>query len=195
MKNTRKKVPTKVKDAVLKEYRHRCSMCGGDIPQLHHIDENPNNNDPINLLPLCPNCHLKDQHDPTSCIEIDKLQLFRKYKDPTILKSQFHPLYKRLKSLHEEVENISDYEKLRKKAEELIEFVLALKMGEFYSKQLSKLITQPPSGYVKSLGGGYHAHQYAAQLAEDNQKYLKQLQDNKDSVHALVIELLRYQDW
>lgn len=40
---------------------HKCALCNWDkderILQVHHIDENRNNNDITNLIILCPNCH------------------------------------------------------------------------------------------------------------------------------------------
>ena len=66
---------------------------------MHHIDENPSNNDPLNLLPLCPNCHLSDQHRPTERIPKGVPSLFRQYKDPTILSPAFCPPYQRLEYL------------------------------------------------------------------------------------------------
>ena len=45
-----------------------CARCGKDcrksknadsVLQVHHIDENPGNNDLENLIPLCASCHLK----------------------------------------------------------------------------------------------------------------------------------------
>jgi hypothetical protein len=36
------------------------------------------------------NCHLIDQHNPTSPVHPKKLEMFRRFKDPAILKSQFH---------------------------------------------------------------------------------------------------------
>ncbi|MDQ3011542.1 MAG: HNH endonuclease, partial [Acidobacteriota bacterium] len=78
---------------MLKEFNYRCAICAIDNPQLHHIDETPSNNDPMNLVPLCPNCHLIDQHNPTRTLDPIKLSLFRKFKDPFILKSQFDPLF------------------------------------------------------------------------------------------------------
>ena len=42
---------------------HKCYICGYDdderILEVHHIDENRNNNDISNLKILCPNCHKK----------------------------------------------------------------------------------------------------------------------------------------
>ena len=82
-------MPKKLKDDLLDEYDHRCAVCGGDRPHIHHIDEDATNNKLDNLLPLCPNCHLRDQNNPTRKIDIPKLRIFRKYKDPAILKPQF----------------------------------------------------------------------------------------------------------
>lgn len=56
----RTSIPKAVQEKVLKEYAHKCSVCGAPHPQLHHIDEDPSNHSPHNLLPLCPNCHLTD---------------------------------------------------------------------------------------------------------------------------------------
>ena len=39
-----------VRDSLLDEFNHRCAVCGVDRPQVHHIDENPSNNDPLNLI-------------------------------------------------------------------------------------------------------------------------------------------------
>jgi hypothetical protein len=50
---TRVSIPKPIRDRVLKEYHHRCAIRGEDNPQLHHIDEDPSNNDPLNLIPLC----------------------------------------------------------------------------------------------------------------------------------------------
>src|SRR5258708_3400137 len=83
-------------EAVLKEFNYRCAVCGEDRPHLHHIDEDPSNQDSLNLLPLCPNCHLTDQHNPTARRDPRLLRLFRVHKDPTILSPQFFPLFERL---------------------------------------------------------------------------------------------------
>ena len=42
----------------LQHHEKKCAVCGFDwIVAIHHIDENKNNNDPKNLIPLCPNHH------------------------------------------------------------------------------------------------------------------------------------------
>src|SRR5687768_10032767 len=96
MKKIRKAIPVKVSTEVLKEYHHKCAVCGVAVPQLHHIDQDPSNNDPRNIIPLCPNCHYIDMHNPTEPMDPRKMSLFRIHKDPTILTPQFHPLFKRI---------------------------------------------------------------------------------------------------
>lgn len=42
----------------LQQWEHKCAICGFDkIVAIHHIDENHDNNNPHNLIPLCPNHH------------------------------------------------------------------------------------------------------------------------------------------
>lgn len=39
-------------------HEKRCVVCGEEyIVEVHHLDENPNNNSPENLIPLCPTHH------------------------------------------------------------------------------------------------------------------------------------------
>tara|TARA_R110002074_G_scaffold325645_2_gene495943 strand:- start:956 stop:1408 length:453 start_codon:yes stop_codon:yes gene_type:complete len=39
-------------------WKKECAICGfNKVVAVHHIDENHNNNDPKNLIPLCPNHH------------------------------------------------------------------------------------------------------------------------------------------
>jgi hypothetical protein len=94
------------------------------------MDEDPTNHDPSNLLALCPNCHLTDQHNPTARIDTEKLRLFRKYKDPVILSTEFDPLFQRLRFL-DDVRDDCDIKKLQNQVKELVSFVQALQMGAF----------------------------------------------------------------
>ena len=49
---------THYKTIALQHWKHECVICGFDkIVAIHHIDENHDNNDPQNLIPLCPNHH------------------------------------------------------------------------------------------------------------------------------------------
>ncbi len=187
----RKKVPRKIQDQVLGEFNHRCAICGTDRPHLHHIDENPENNEIFNLLPLCPNCHLRDQHNPTVKFDRDKVKLFRRFKDPSILTPQFDPLFGRLQFLDQIDENTS-YENLLNAAKDLVSFIASLAMGNYYSNAISQLLKVTSTGYAGVLGddAGYKKH-----LAEVADEYRDQLCAVKDRVYVLVVELLRYQEW
>lgn len=55
-----------------KEHGKKCLVCGeSKIVAAHHVDGNHNNNDPMNLVPLCPTHHIyihsryKDEVQPT----------------------------------------------------------------------------------------------------------------------------------
>lgn len=58
----RPSIPYKTKTLLQKEINSICPICSNedvDHFQIHHIDENPENNDFKNLLMLCPTCHSK----------------------------------------------------------------------------------------------------------------------------------------
>lgn len=191
---TREAIPKKIRDALLDEYDHRCAVCGGDRPQVHHIDEDAANNDLSNLLPLCPNCHLRDQHNPTRRIEIPKLKLFRTYKDPTILRPQFHPIYIRQVFLDSVVLSQDGVGELEAQAKELIELIQSLEMGEFYGKRITEIIGPLRRAFVMSLGSGPD-YRYEQQRREANHDYRQHLIANREPARALIVELLRYQGW
>lgn len=49
---------THYRTIAFQHWEHKCAICNFDkIVAVHHIDENHNNNDPKNLIPLCPNHH------------------------------------------------------------------------------------------------------------------------------------------
>ena len=131
-----------LKESVLKEYNHRCAVCGTDRPQVHHIDENHENNDRLNLLPLCPNCHLSDQHNPTQQIALGILKLFRVHKDPAILSPQFTPLFERFQHVATPDSAIQFYAVVEKN-DELVRFVDVLTMGTFYAEEIRRLLFDP----------------------------------------------------
>ncbi|MCW5205465.1 HNH endonuclease [Desulfobulbus sp. F5] len=58
----RPRIIQKAKSLLQKEISSICPFCGNedvDHFHFHHIDENPENNDMLNLLMLCPICHSK----------------------------------------------------------------------------------------------------------------------------------------
>lgn len=188
---TRKEPSKALREQLAREFNHRCAICGAQNPQLHHIDEDPSNNDPLNLLPLCPNCHLTDHHNPTAPVDPRKLRLFREHKDPTILSPQFHPLFERLTFL-DSVPDSSDISGLKSKAEELIAFVRSLGMGEFYATQMYALITPP---HEARLTWGRRDTEAHSQKEQKQQQYREQIRAARSQVYSLAVELLRYQPW
>lgn len=61
-KKNRKSIPSKTKALLQKEIKSSCPFCNNedvDHFQIHHIDEDPQNNDIMNLIMLCPTCHSK----------------------------------------------------------------------------------------------------------------------------------------
>lgn len=63
MKKIRIQIPSDIAAEVLFRSDNTCCVCRerGKSKQIHHIDENPNNNDPENLAVLCLECHNKTQ--------------------------------------------------------------------------------------------------------------------------------------
>jgi len=64
VKKKRTSIPqiTKVRAKLQKEIDSACPFCNNEDVghfQIHHIDEDPSNNELINLLLLCPTCHSK----------------------------------------------------------------------------------------------------------------------------------------
>jgi hypothetical protein len=185
MAKSRISIPKETKEKILKEFNHRCAICGSDNPHLHHIDENPTNNEIENLIPLCPNHHLGDQHNPTSAISFYKMKLFREYKDPTILSPKFHPLFERIEYLNY-IDSIS-HKELIDKSRELVEFVSFLNMGGFYKDEIRKLVR---FAEVVALTNDSERDDLAYKI-----KYKNKLTNNRKIVFKLVVELLRYQNW
>lgn len=195
MVKNRVAIPSAIRQRVLEEFNHRCSICGADRPHIHHLDEDPANNDALNLLPLCPNCHLTDQHSPTANIVPGILKLFRLHKDPVLLSPQFQPLYLRLLFL-DDISDDGNVVALERAANELVSFVRALKMGDFYAEQVACLVKgdKVTSGSY-SLYTGQPSPETARALAAYPPRYRSQLRAAHDAVIRLCVELLRYQDW
>lgn len=81
-KNRRPKVPRKIADDILFRSDRKCCICRrqGIRPQIHHIDGNSSNNDPDNLIPLCPNCHSEIEQKGGSGRDCTQ-GVLRKYRD------------------------------------------------------------------------------------------------------------------
>jgi hypothetical protein len=188
----RKAIPKAVRDAVLAEYRHRCAICASDRPQLHHIDEDRTNNDPANLIPLCPNCHLTDQHDPTAPVDHDRMRLFRRFKDPAILSEQFVPLWRRCTFIVRAESTPGQV--LSDAAEELCAFVQELEKGAFYANRLKELVGPFAHPHVWLLND-MTSRDFQRIRHEDAELDRTRILNSRDEALGLVVELLRYQEW
>lgn len=193
MLKSRVSVPRSVKESVLKEFNHRCAVCAAEKPHLHHIDEDRSNNDVLNLLPLCQNAHRLDPHDPTKPLESGKLSLLRRYRDPSILKPQFHPIYRRLSFLSD-IEETSRVEELNEKVEEAVNFLVSFEMGVYYGGRVHEMLRPPPCAYNFSARSGVTELMRQAELQHD-QEYREQLRQVREEVFFLVVEMLRFQRW
>ena len=84
-----------------------CAKCGSTGPtDVHHKDEDWQNNSPTNLERLCRSCHMQGHSQPTPCSVCGlpqkglglcekHYQRFKKWGDPTMVKdNQFTPLRK-----------------------------------------------------------------------------------------------------
>ena len=189
----RKPIPKSTRDAVLKEYNHRCAICGLDHPQLHHIDEDPSNGDPLNLLPLCPNCHLTGQHNPHQALGPEKLRFFRVHKHPAILKPQFHPLFVRLRFL--DAAETDEIKTLSAAADDLVHLIKMHAMGEFYASQVGKLVKMRHTPGITVIGDRASELARERRHQADQARYREQLSTVRTKVQELVVEMLAYQQW
>ena len=77
-------IPAEIERAVMVEASFRCSVerCASTSSlQIHHIDYDPSNNDPANLLVLCSNCHgraTRKEIDRKACLMMKDLLRMQK---------------------------------------------------------------------------------------------------------------------
>lgn len=75
---TRNPIPYKTKSILQKEIGSVCPFCENkDVEhfEIHHIDENPENNELSNLIMLCPTCHSKITKGDITKDEVIKTKL------------------------------------------------------------------------------------------------------------------------
>ncbi len=77
MAKLRKSIPQKTKSLLQQEINSICPICDDstvDHFEIHHIDENPENNSHENLLMLCPICHSKITKGDISPEEVNHIK-------------------------------------------------------------------------------------------------------------------------
>jgi hypothetical protein len=190
--------PRSIKTSVLEDFSGRCAACGAPKPRLHLIDENEPRGDARNWLPLCPNEHLFDFHDPTTPIAAQKLRLLRQFKDPSVLKPQFQPIFRRLQWL-DEIGDTQSVETLTPRALELVNFLVAFEMGIYYGGRVHELL-KPPAPILPpappSRGLPRDATQQLSHAEAQYDEALRtQMRNSRDEVFFLCVEMLRFQKW
>jgi hypothetical protein len=189
-KAKRPTLPKAVKEKVLTEFNHRCAVCGKERPHIHHIDGQNSNNALHNLLPLCPNCHLIDQHNPTVPINPLRLSIFRTHKNPLILSPQFGPIFKRMRFLFSVIAQTGvTFDEARFAADQLVLFIAELEMGNYYARAVGDHILYRDDHHEVS---GMFSNYTPAELESD---YMERLRQNAGGAIDLIVECLRYQKW
>ena len=197
VKPARVSIPEATKRLVLGEFNHSCAMCGKHGAQLHHIDEDRSNNEPMNLIPLCPNHHLTEQHHPTRRHDPIKLQLFRKYKHTLILKPQFQAIFKRMRFMYLD-QSGSPRDEILAMIRDLTRFLSVLEMGEYFSKQVAETLRAEGSGILNVNGQDTEAEWDAMNVKFwENARCaaIDKIKANRADVEKIVVEMLDFQKW
>ena len=168
----RTRIRDKTRVAVLKEYHHKCAFghVNPPAPELHHIDGDPSNHDPLNILPLCPNCHSQN-------LNPRMLSVFRKYKKREIFSAEFENLLRKADAILN-LPADQYYGFCVRPGEDLVAFVRQLKQGKYYAPRIGELIRAMPEQETLAL--------------EEHEAFHK---DRCEDILSLIIELLSFQGW
>lgn len=196
-KPARKGILRRQRDQLLELFNHRCAICGEDKPQIHHIDENPSNNDDLNLLPLCPTCHIRDMHDPTRRPDREKLALFRKYRDPSILAPEFEPIFRRIRFILVP-EEITRVQQAHEYVVDLAAFLNQFEKGRYYHVKVTdpiRIEPMPAMGRDATMTRDEQRRGILDREAIVLQQYRSLIRTHRDTVLSYVVEMLRFQPW
>jgi hypothetical protein len=200
----RTNIPKAISEKVLKEYNNHCARCNSSSPELHHIDEDPSNNEILNLIPLCPNCHQNWAHSSLANVNPLLIKLLRRYKNKKMLANEFVPLLRRLEFL-EHIKSMESSE-IEKSIKNLLELISHHEKGGFFASQIVDKIGEYPR-YMP----GFLVYDYVAkELTPETKRFMKQqldrhivawniynvqLYENRYLVYEAIDELLSYQNW
>lgn len=80
--------PESYRSTCFLHHEKRCVVCGeGNIVEVHHLDENPANNHPENLIPLCPTHHKYWHSRYRSLVESTVLDYIKGWKSKVTLRA------------------------------------------------------------------------------------------------------------
>ncbi|HUG00626.1 MAG TPA: HNH endonuclease signature motif containing protein [Longimicrobiales bacterium] len=181
----RSSVPKAARESAEKAFKGRCALCEAEAQQIHHIDGDNANNDPLNLLPVCGTCHTR-QHGPDA-IEPDRLAFYREHRHPGILAPQFRPLFRRMRFLRAP-EGLMFWDMARQ-AQELQQLVEHHNMGSYYAPRVAR-----------AVGGGPHILDVynppsERENLEEARRYRDRIEQERSGVYELILELIDYQPW
>lgn len=205
MAKLRKKVAPSERAAVLAEYKFCCAACGASPmsdDELHHIDENPANNDRLNLLPLCPNCHTRLTKGP---LPVGLIRILRVEKNPNILSLPFRRLYEHMAFLDDLEKWIPlDGEPMVYSTEisamvgELLKFVRDIQAGGYYADKIELMLARVPTALslIWFMDEDLALKQERRRgQSENDREYRERLEQARPVIHSLLVELLDYQPW
>jgi hypothetical protein len=161
------------------------------------VREDRTNNEELNLLPLCPSCHLTDLHDPTAPVDRLKLRLFREYRDISILAPEFHPIFRRLRFVLDP-ESLQSVDEAHTQVTDLIAFLHQFDKGQYYHVQVNELLTvRPYREWVASLDepDGAHAARKRDHDERELARFKRAVAEQRAKVMGFVVEMLTYQPW
>jgi hypothetical protein len=118
-----------VRDQLLVEARHRCTICAEKCFEIHHIVElaDGGSNEQSNLIVLCPNCHQHRYHRSGEFTR-DQLHLYKeRLKERVEIESR---VLKNLEEIREMMPTVSTEECEKKLRQELTEAASLVSVGE-----------------------------------------------------------------
>jgi len=124
-----------VRDQLLVEARHRCTICAEKCFEIHHIVEQADggSDEPENLIVLCPNCHQHRYHRSGEFTR-DQLRLYKeRLKEHNEIETR---VLKNLEEIREMLPTVSpaeSEEKLRRELAEAVSLVSDEKSPEIFS--------------------------------------------------------------
>lgn len=204
-KKTRRKIPKAVVDKVKQEFHHRCALCRADYCEVHHIDEDPSNNDPDNLIPLCPNCHHGRVHGRGGHrIDAGALRRYRTIGNRFVATPAYDLLLRRTAYITSEQFHEMDWQQIDHAYQDLRSFVADLRFGKYFVEKLDRLMrpASPPNlVHATIIGPG---HDVKAQREQQERKsravleehlaaYKRRLQEVVGEIADVLDEILMAQ--
>ncbi|MDD5650054.1 MAG: HNH endonuclease signature motif containing protein [Candidatus Nanoarchaeia archaeon] len=180
MKNT-----DTTRDTLLKLFDYKCPICCGNITanDIHHIDGNRDNNDELNLIPICPTCH--QNYHRNHSYDSGIIFLLRKHKNKIVLSPQFKILYDKFSFIYSIVD---DYDISVNAVKNLRDFLKNIGQNEYYSDKINKLIPCQKGGVFHMGPSGVCKSEIDAHKNGIIQDINYNIKKNKEEIEKLMLE-------